>query len=702
MSRRITRSQRATRTVPVQQNEIVPSEEAASSSTGGGEAQVASAPPRKQARTTKNTRPKKNKENTLSGLLMLPIELFTEIMHNLKPIDILNLSRTCKTFRGLLMRRSSEPIWKSAAGNLSYRLPPPPPWLDMPQYVSVVYTNNCSACGGKAVPKENKQDPEFQPVLLVRLCAACQPNVLSYVFSTCLVNIFEGSGINILEGPGINMHHGQYGLRTELQKIKKEYKANKIKFADNKKDFRAWKLAKTQAITRYSKRDHWGLIENVEQDRVRQNDDVKYQFRRDVEKRLTEMGWEHDIYYTGGKEWRLLVTQPRRLTDRIWKNRYPKLLPFLEKARSTRLAKLPLLQQKYLNSLWDDKHCDLGTRVIVHPQHAEIASNPVYLRLAPSASEAMNWPLVKQVLEPCPSYEIIKNCVAESWEIIRPLAQTWQHDVESQLAGRLKDDTPFTRTSGPRSNAIIISGQAVSVDLDVLLRADSVFRFTDNTARFFPNDFMDIWDPNGLWLLHYPSVTSSPIVEGAQSFTVAREQAKALLQCLGHPNASHLSMSAYGKRFVCGPCVHLGDTHTEVYDWKGLVSHYTSIQVGEPEPEGTVPDPVKVEIAIAMRVVHCLETLARLGHQLVHILSVDDARKYAQGTTMLFIERPWLSYSKKHACLHCTDCKGLDLPLVLAHVQHTHYIMEPEAHRDYENYEVYIRQSLGATYEYQT
>ncbi|KDN46396.1 hypothetical protein RSAG8_04340, partial [Rhizoctonia solani AG-8 WAC10335] len=498
------------------------------------------------------------------------------------------------------------------------------------------------------------------------------------------------------------MNSGQYGLRVELRKIKKEFKTNKVKFADDKKKFRAWKRAKSQFVERYSKiqRDYWSLIRNIEDDREAQRGEVKRQFQHGVEKRLTELGWEHDISYAFGKEWRSLVLQPRNLTDRIWKNLYPKLQNILEQAQSRRLAELPLLQQKFLITLWSKKHYDLGTRVIVHPQHVDIALKPVDVRLAPPASEAMNWPLVKQILEPCPSAQDIKNRVSESWEIIRPLTETWQRGVESQLASRLEDDEVFSSVSDPNASALVISGQPVPEDLNVLLRADSVFRFADNTVRCFPGDFLETWHPQGICLMHSLVATSPPIVEGAQSFTVAREQAKALLQCLGHPDASHLGMSACGKRFVCGTCAHWELEYLKVYDWKGLLGHYTSAKLDEPE-DGTAPDPTREAIDRIVRHLHCPEPHDRSGHPLVHILSFNDARKYAQDTSTLLTERPWSNYSEKHACIHCTDCSGVDLPAILAHVQYTHYIVEPEAHRDYENYEVYIRQSLGATYEYE-
>ncbi|KDN46393.1 hypothetical protein RSAG8_04337, partial [Rhizoctonia solani AG-8 WAC10335] len=722
MSHTARQSTRATRAVAVEQT---PGGEGASSSAAGSVAQVTSVPPRKQARTTKSTRSKKKKVDSLSGLLTLPVELFTEVMRELKPIDILNLSRTCKSFRNILMRRSSEPIWQRAAKNLSYRLPPPPPWLDMPQYVSVVYTDDCSACGGKAVPKTGKWDPEFQPALLVRLCVACQPNVLvrfqdipEYAIPLVVITY-----VKIFPGPGINMRSDNYGLRTEIQKLQKEFKENKEK-SKTDGSLLSWLLAKEDSIKNYSRlgslpwssshylrimmakmtthqapSPHWDIIEYVEQARERE-ENIKRQFRHGVENRLNELGWEHDMNYIEWEELWSLIGQPRNLTDRIWKNLYPKLQTPLEKARSLRLVELPVVQMKALIHLWENKYHELGTRIIVHPRQEAVDLKTAGARLVPPASDAISWTPVKQILDSCPTYFATHQQLPESWEQIRPLVETWQQNVESQLANRLQEDESFTSALDSSASSMAVSGRPVSEELNVLLRADSVFRFTDNRVRCFPDDFLEIWRPQCVWIRNGLSTTSPSIVEGAQSFTVAREQAKALLQCLGHPDASHLGMTACGKRFVCGTCVTWKHKYLKVYDWKGLLDHYTSCQLDEPEPDGTVPDPTEDNLFSFVRTVHHPEIDAGHGYPLVHTLSADDARKYAQDTSTLLTEQPWLSYDNKHACLHCTDCSGVDLPAVLAHVQYTHYIMEPEAHRDYDNYEVYIRQSLEVTYEY--
>ncbi|CAE7065061.1 unnamed protein product [Rhizoctonia solani] len=665
---------------------------------GGGGGQAVSAPPRKQARTTKSKRSKKSKDTSLLGILKLPTELFAEVMRNLKPVDILNLARTCKLFRNILMRRSSEPIWKRAAENLFYVLPPPPPWLDMPQYISVVFTNSCSACGGKPFPKQSKWDPEFQPTLLVRLCVACQPNVDIPQHLKPLVTITH---VNIFRGPDIEMASGEYGLRAEVQKIQKELQKCAEVF-HNQDELEAWVRARRGEIHDYSRRPHWDLIEYVEQDRDREKYNTKHQFKRSVEKRLTELGWEHDIDYADGKFWSL-IEQPRSLTDRIWKNLYPKLQPFLEEARSQRLVERPLWQQRSLNLLWKDKHHDLGTRINVHTL-GDAASKPVVARLVPPASEAMHWPLIKQILDSCPTARRdTRQEISKSWEEIRPLVETWQRNTELQLKTRLQENELFTSVSDPNTSSIVVGGQPVSHDLDVLLRADSVFRFIDNTVRYFPDDFLEIWSLQEMFIIAMDglSVTNPQIVEGAQSFTLARKQAMALLQCLGYPNASHLAMSACGRRFVCGICVGWKHGCTKVYDWKGLLGHYISAQLNEPEPDDAVLDPTEDSSPIYfLRTLHYPGIREVLDDPLVYVLSVDDARKYAQDASTLIEDKPWLGYIHEYACLHCTDCSGLDLPTVLAHVRYTHYIMEPKVRQDYENYEVYVQQSLRATYEY--
>ncbi|KAF9218720.1 hypothetical protein BS17DRAFT_654775, partial [Gyrodon lividus] len=78
-------------------------------------------------------------------LEMLPelnLDVLFHIFSFLQPMDLLNLARTTKAFRQLLMRRSSVSVWKTARGGVE-GLPDCPPDLNEPQYANLVFYPHC-------------------------------------------------------------------------------------------------------------------------------------------------------------------------------------------------------------------------------------------------------------------------------------------------------------------------------------------------------------------------------------------------------------------------------------------------------------------------------------------------------------------------------------------------------------------------------
>jgi hypothetical protein len=66
-----------------------------------------------------------------------------QIFGHLFPMDILNLARTTKEFRHVLMHRSSRSIWKAACANVP-GLPACPSDMSEPQWVHLVYVPCCN------------------------------------------------------------------------------------------------------------------------------------------------------------------------------------------------------------------------------------------------------------------------------------------------------------------------------------------------------------------------------------------------------------------------------------------------------------------------------------------------------------------------------------------------------------------------------
>lgn len=58
-------------------------------------------------------------------LLQMPLDILFEVFGHLLPLDALNLARTPKALRNVVMHRSAVSIWKAAFSNLSVSLPCP-------------------------------------------------------------------------------------------------------------------------------------------------------------------------------------------------------------------------------------------------------------------------------------------------------------------------------------------------------------------------------------------------------------------------------------------------------------------------------------------------------------------------------------------------------------------------------------------------
>ena len=65
-----------------------------------------------------------------------------QIFSLMHPRDLLNLARTSKDFRRVLMSRSSAPFWKAARQQVP-GLPDCPPYLSEPAYANLAFFSHC-------------------------------------------------------------------------------------------------------------------------------------------------------------------------------------------------------------------------------------------------------------------------------------------------------------------------------------------------------------------------------------------------------------------------------------------------------------------------------------------------------------------------------------------------------------------------------
>ncbi|KIK95926.1 hypothetical protein PAXRUDRAFT_826525 [Paxillus rubicundulus Ve08.2h10] len=126
---------------------------------------------RRKGKQSENAEPLKRSRRR-GRLEMMPgmnLDVLFYIFGFLHPMDILNLARTTKSFRQLLMRKSSAFIWKTSCKQID-GLPDCPPDLTEPQYVNLVFDPHCHRCG--------KVAPTIHWRLRLRYCPACRKQCL--------------------------------------------------------------------------------------------------------------------------------------------------------------------------------------------------------------------------------------------------------------------------------------------------------------------------------------------------------------------------------------------------------------------------------------------------------------------------------------------------------------------------------------------
>ncbi|KAL6303851.1 hypothetical protein BKA93DRAFT_734245, partial [Sparassis latifolia] len=68
-----------------------------------------------------------------------------QVLSYLMPLDILHISRTCRSLRRALMNHSAQLVWRRAQLNVP-GLPYCPSFLSEPAYASLVFEETCARC----------------------------------------------------------------------------------------------------------------------------------------------------------------------------------------------------------------------------------------------------------------------------------------------------------------------------------------------------------------------------------------------------------------------------------------------------------------------------------------------------------------------------------------------------------------------------
>ncbi|CUA77981.1 ATP-dependent helicase/deoxyribonuclease subunit B [Rhizoctonia solani] len=531
-------------------------------------------------RTPNRKKQARGKQGRLAGLMNMPIDIFTEIMSHLLPVDIISMSRSNKYFRNMLMNRSSLHIWRVSMRNVP-GLPDCPPDMSEPSYLALVFLKRCTKCGNIARGK-------LEGELRVRLCTACRHKHLIPIDEVpAEIRAFPPRSYHIFI-PEHKLSINRYMLAEDVSSLEAEF--NEVQRLDDLLE--TWIDEKTEKVLQ-RQREHKALTEffdNLDNDREKELTELKDARRSDIQHRLKALGWQNEDIPPNSKSehyrtWNALVNQPKPLTDRIWINLRPKLITLLKNYREHRLElerrQRKLRRQGLLMELLAEIKGNPSLTFQVResglfPNSRQLHSRTFNHNVFPNLAHAFALPLLKDLYDTDTTTEEMEDEFEDLREDIEALIDEWKNEVLAHFTNQ-------AATHGISLCPTLISYDGnpepfvtIPDNIKSLLRADSLFRITrhsetQNTPRAYTSI---IYSESLTWMSQNTHALITPKalnLEHVSWYPEAHEIAKALLASVGKPDVSYMEIKGYPltRIYMCGRC-----QDTTPRSWEELIKHY--------------------------------------------------------------------------------------------------------------------------------
>ncbi|KAG8727806.1 hypothetical protein FRC11_012421, partial [Ceratobasidium sp. 423] len=360
--------------------------------------------------------------------------------------------------------------------------------------------------------------------------------------------------------------YNQYVLSADVPGLLTEYED--MKQVNDKGALEAWTKARiaevgqrrgeSEALARF--------LDNLDNNREKELDELKEARRSEIERRVRELGWaDEDIPSDWESEhhhaWNALINQPKPLTDRIWANLQPKLIPLLEARRVERLEaeheeRKSRRQDRLVKLFKEIKEKVCSPLLFIVPEFGLFPGSTRTYEVVdphhvfPNLDYALAWPIVKNLYEADSTPEEMEAMFETHREEIEALVNEWRISVqgyfvkqaEANGAGLRPVLTNYYGDSGPYIH--------FSDDLKRLQRADSIFYTTSSSEnQKSPLMYRSILCAEGLtWsspTSPHASFPKSPTLEHIFWYPEAHEVARALLVNMGKPDVPYLEIRGY-------------------------------------------------------------------------------------------------------------------------------------------------------------
>ncbi|KAI0333537.1 hypothetical protein GY45DRAFT_1432269 [Cubamyces sp. BRFM 1775] len=283
----------------------------------------------------------KGRRRDLSRLVDMPLDILFEIFGHLHPYDLLQLSRTTKALRSVLMRPSAVTIWRNARQNVD-DLPDCPDDLTEPAYANLLFDQHCHFCVKARVMN-------VLWTLRCRACKACLKEHFTTLFDV-LVAVRQRIPI-AAQNPMIStstMVPMEYVNNKLLipKTVAEELCASVEACKGDPEALKKLDQERSHAVTVLKANADIMVDWQARQAQQRTMDliDLRCRRRKQIIDRLCELGYGEDLKWMTFERVEQflehpLVKQPKELTDRIWNNIKDAMVAFAQESRVERLMR---------------------------------------------------------------------------------------------------------------------------------------------------------------------------------------------------------------------------------------------------------------------------------------------------------------------------------------------------------------------------
>ncbi|KAG6895532.1 hypothetical protein C0992_000788 [Termitomyces sp. T32_za158] len=256
----------------------------------------------------------RGRRGALKDIVEMPLDILLEIFMYLTPVEILSLSRACKSLRRTLMTKTAEYVWKQARLNLD-DFPDCPDDLAEPQFANLIFAALCDYC--------NKAKGRYFIWSIRRCyCGLCITSQKGLIWPSDLPDsrqVYTKYPDFRLVLPSIDPQTKTESVVVDQDHlICRKYAKRLLSDFRKSKTQAEWILEHTEERRR--RIEHGRLcekwLEKQADERAAQLDEIRKRRCEAIKQKLTVLGWGEDLKTITGMESWPSVKQPQDFTDR--------------------------------------------------------------------------------------------------------------------------------------------------------------------------------------------------------------------------------------------------------------------------------------------------------------------------------------------------------------------------------------------------